>query len=215
MKRVLAIALILLLALTACSGEKNPLLGTWETKVDVMPQITRRLAQESPVLAQKLPQEPFWVTIALSFYADGSYQASVDKNSVLESYHAFVAVLEEEIWEYLQQLYAQENPGGRVEDFLDSLGITREALFEEVIGTFFVTELLMELDVNHEGEYILEDNRLYLSRLGEIRQKEYFHRFALEGGEDNPQLVLLPGQYRTQDQQSDYKEALPISFDRK
>ncbi len=213
MKKLLSLLLALsLLILSGCAYKPDPLLGTWYVQVDVQPQIHQRLTEEFPELAASIPQEPFPVTLEVTFLADGTYQAKVDETSVESPYEQYMAVLEDEIWKYLEDLYRQENPGGSVEGYLQSLGITREALFEEIIGTFFLQELLIELNVNHEGEYTQEDGKLYLSRLGKL---EYYHKFEVKGKDSSQKLTLEPGSYQKQSQADYYDTVLPITFQRK
>ncbi len=208
MKRFFAWLLaILLFTLSGCTSEMDALMGTWHAQVDIQNVMAQRLERESPELAPMVEPGEFPVTVVLSFYADGTYQASIDPDSVQAACTGYTARVEEGLWQYLLQLHAQQGLDTTLEQYLQSLGITREALMHEVIGQSLADEVLLELGLREEGFFTLEKGKLFLMAELEAQPSD-FHRYQVEG----EALTLSPGEYEKQSQQKYFEEHLPLLF---
>ncbi len=210
MKRLVALILTLaLLTLTGCTSQMDQILGTWYAQVDIQQRMEQRLQRESPELAPLIAPGEFQVTVVLSFFADGTYQASIDPASVQAACQGYTARVEEGLWQYLQQLHAQQGLDVTLEAWLESLGITRQELMEEVIGTSLAQEVLLELGLREEGWFTLERGKLFFLEQAEQEPEDYHSiRFA----EDT--LTLSPGVYQKYSLRRYYEAHLPIIFHR-
>lgn len=210
MKRIFTWLLILAaLVLTGCRAEADALMGSWYAQVDVQQVLDRRLERESPEFASQVAPGAFPVTVVLSFYADGTYQAGIDPESVDAACRDYTARVEAGLWQYLQQLHALQGLDMTLEQYLQSLGITREELMEEVIGESLAQELLLELGVREEGWFALKKGRLFLMEQPEQEPSDY-HSVQVEG----QTLTLRPGKYEKQSSGAYYEAHLPMRFHR-
>lgn len=200
--------LALLLLLAGCQSEMDRLLGDWYFQTDISPMLAQRLEEESPELADDLTLPQMMVTVRLSFYADGTYQAEVEGDSVRQACREIRPMLEQGIWDYMQGIHDQKDTGMTLEDYLHGVGITREQIMEEVIGDTLADELILEMRVQEEGRFSVEKGKLAFSG-GLDREPEEVYRYQLT----EESLTLEPDE-NTQPP-SEYASALPAEFQRK
>lgn len=213
MKRFLIVFLAaVLLVLPGCHNEMDDLLGTWNSELDIKDVLFTRLERECPGISNAIAIDKLPVTVELAFYADGTYQVQLDQQSVYDACKAAYSALEQGIWDYWLNLYARQAPGGDLEAYLQSLGVTRQELMREVIGDTLAQELILEIALSQEGSFAVEKGKLRFSAsLEETPDKESYHTYKVKG----KTLTIQPGQYASSRDESYYMEKLPLTFRKK
>lgn len=198
-----------LLLLPGCHSEMDALLGTWRVELDMKDVLLQRLEEECPGIRDTMAIESLPVTLELTFYADSTYQAQVNQESVQSACESVIPDLEQGIWEYWSGLYNAQNPGGDLESYLQTLGVTRRELMEEVMGESLADELLIQMNLREEGRFSVEDGKLrFSSALGAEPEKESYHTCQVKG----KTLTIKPGEYATQADEAFYSKKLPLVF---
>ncbi len=201
-----------LLVLPGCRSEMDDLLGAWQAQLDISQVLAQYLEEQCPGIVDTMALDALPVTLELSFYADGTYQAQLDQESVHAAVQAARASLEQGIWDYWVSLYRQKHPGGDLDAYLQGLGVTRQELLDEVIGQSLSQELILRLDIFEEGQFSIEDGKLRFSpSLAAEPEKESWHTCLVKGNA----LTINPGEYENEKDASFYGKALPLSFQKK
>ncbi len=210
MKKLWIVILALaLLVLPGCHSEMDDLLGTWQTELNIREVLAERLEAECPGIGDTVFIEALPVTLELTFYADGTYQAQLDPQSVHTAGQAIRPALEQGIWDYWVSRYRQKNPGGDLEAYLETLQVTRQELLDEVMGEYLSQELILQLDIFEEGQFSIEDGKLRFSQnLSDGPEKESWHSCHIKGNA----LTINPGEYENQRDASFYGKALPLTL---
>lgn len=210
MKRILiGFLAVVLLILPGCSNEMDDLLGVWHAELDIKHVLFSRLEEECPGLSNVVAIEEFPVTVELAFYADGTYQVQLDQQSVSNACDAATPAIEQGIWDYWRNLYAAQAPGGDLEVYLQSLGVTREELMREVMGDTLAQELIIQIGLSQEGSFTVEKGKLRFSdSLEELPAEESYHTYQVKG----KTLTIRPGEYAASREDSYYNEKLPLNF---
>lgn len=212
MKRFLiAILALAVLLLPGCHNEMDALMGTWQVKLDAKDMLMQRLEQECPGIGDSVHIGSLPVTLELTFYADSTYQAQVDGESVKTACEGVIPALEQGIWEYWRGLYEAQNPGGDLEGYLQSLGVSRRELIAEVIGDTLAEELILQMDIREEGRFSAEGGKLrFFASPGAEPDEESYHTYRVSG----KTLTLQPGKYAKESDRARYEKALPLVFEK-
>lgn len=199
----------ILLIFPGCHKEIDDVLGQWRAELDIKTVLFQRLEKECPGISNVMAIEKLPVTLVLTFYADGTYQAQLDQQSVFDACQEAMPALEQGIWDHWRNLYARQAPGGDLETYLQSLGVTRQELMEEVLGDTLAQELILEIGLSQEGNFTVEKGKLRFSRsLEEAPEEESFHTYRVKG----KTLTISPGEYSFSQDESYYAEKFPLSF---
>lgn len=210
MKRFLfGLLAAVLLILPGCSNEMDDLLGQWNAQIDVKDVLLSRLEKECPGLSNVIAMEELPATVKLEFYADGTYQVQLDQQSVQAACQEAMPVLEQGIWDYWRNLYAQKAPGGDLQAYLQSLGVTRQELMEEVLGDTLAQELIIEIGLSQEGNFSVEKGKIRFSQsLEDEPAEESYHTYKING----KTLTIYPGKYESSRDEEYFKKTLPLQF---
>lgn len=210
MKRFLfGILALVLLVLPGCHNEMDDVLGEWRAELDIKDVLLARLEKECPGISNVIAIERLPVTVKLAFYADGTYQAQLDQQSVQDACQEAFPALEQGIWDHWRNLYAAQAPGGDLEAYLQSLGVTRQELMAEVLGDTLTQELILQIGLSREGCFTVEKGKLRFSEsLEDTPDEESYHLYKVKG----KTLTIRPGQYASSRDESYYAEKLPLTF---
>lgn len=200
-----------MLLLPGCRSELDALLGTWCVELDIQDVLMQRLEEECPGICDTIAIDSMPVMVELTFYADSTYQAQVNQESVYSACEGVMPALEQGIWEYWCALYSAQNISGDLEGYLQALGVTRRELMEEVMGDTLAQELILELDIREEGRFSIEDGKLrFTSSLDTEPEKESCHFYQIQG----KTLTIKPGEYARQTDAEYYGKVLPLVFEK-
>ncbi len=213
MKKLWFILLALaLFVLPGCHNEMDDLMGSWQVELDRKDLLLQRLEQECPGIDECMALEALTVTVELTFYADGTYQAQVDQQSVRNACDALRPSLEQGIWDYWCALYRQKNPEDSLETYVQSLGVTRQELMDEVLGDTLPQELILQMDMREEGRFSVKDGKLRFSASADVEpDKQSWHRYQVKG----KKLTIKPGEYPGEQETAWYQEVLPLVLQKK
>ena len=207
-KRILALALALLmiLALSACGGKKNELLGTWTAEADMAPIMVREVDDNVDLGDQGIDIKSYGdylgtlpLRITLELHKDGTYAQRVEESSVedmkakvtsatIAYYHdifrlAIVAGLREAgIDADLSSDEAIEGIlGMSMDEALEStLGSDMESYVQSVMGSTWDD---LADNLKEEGKYKVEDGKLFLSAGLEYDvDPNVYHPYTLQDG---------------------------------
>lgn len=153
MKKLFAILLTLamLLGLAACGtsggngGGEVTIVGTWEGTMDMTAAMAAATQMEF--------DEPLEMGMIFTFNEDGTYSATVDKDSLKDMMDALVDVMIELI------VSMSGNPDMDLEAELAKEGMTMEDFKEQLMGEMNIEDMLGETD--ETGYYKYEDGKFY------------------------------------------------------
>ena len=209
-KRVLiGLLVVVLLVFPGCHKEIDDVLGEWRAELDIKAVLFDRLERECPGISNVMAIEKLPAIVVLTFYADGTYQAQLDQQSVFDACQEVMPALEQGIWDHWRNLYVAQAPGGDLEAYLQSLSVTRQELMEEVLGDTLAQELILEIGLSREGNFTVEKGKLRFSQsLEDAIEEENYHTYRIKG----KILTVSPGEYSSSRAESYYAEKLPLSF---
>ena len=231
-KRILALAMaiLMILALNACGGKKNELLGTWTAEVDMAPIMVKEVDDnvdlgdqgiEISSYGEYLGTLPLRITLELN--KDGTYTQRVEESSVedmktkvtsatIAYYHdifrlAIVAGLKEAgVDADLSSDEAIESVlGMSMDEALEStLGSDMESYVESVMGSTWDD---LADNLQEEGKYKVADGKLFLSAgLDYNVDPNVYHPYTLQDG------VLTLENIVGGDQDDTVNALYPLSF---
>lgn len=159
---LLSIVLMLSVVLCACSTqtEKDKLVGTWKTTVNMADAFNEEMATE-PEMAEYLTLESFDIGFILVFNEDDTYSLTVDSEIMDASVEKLGQDLTDGLLRYFADVLAAQGVEMDVEDALTTMGISLEGLVEEMKAEAFSEESYSEM--NAAGKFKAEDGKLYLS----------------------------------------------------
>lgn len=231
-KRILALtmALLMIVALSACGGKKNELLGTWSAEVDMAPIMVKEVDDSVDLGDQGIETSSYGdylgtlpLRITLELHEDGTYVQRVEESSVedmkakitsatIEYYHdifrmAIVAGLKEAgIDADLSSDEAIEGVlGMSMDEAMESfLGSDIESYVQSVMGDTW--DVLAD-NLQEEGKYKVESGKLFLSAgLDYNVDPNVYHPYTLQDG------VLILESIVGGDENSTEKALYPLSF---
>lgn len=213
MKRLfICILALALLVLPGCHNEMDDLLGTWQAEIDVKHILLDRLEDQCPGITGDLALERLPVSVELTFYADGTFRAQLNTASVTAACQQATPAIEDTIWAYWENLYAQQASGASLEAYLAQLKVTRRELLDEVMGDTLAQELLLDIGLQEEGQFAVSKGKLRFSAdLAESPEEESYHTYRVSG----KSLTVNPGSYASEAADSFYHTKLPLKFTRK
>ena len=207
-KRICAftLTLLMILALSACGGKKNELLGTWNGEVDMAPILIREIDNNMNLDEQGIEVASYGeylgtlpLSITMELREDGTYLQRVEESSVelmktkvfdaTVVYYgdifrlAIVAALKE------NGVDADLSTDAAIEEYL---GMSIDEAMESVMGSSmedFVHSIFdgmwddLSDELEEEGKYKVEDGKLFLSAGKEYEvDPEVYHPYTLKDG---------------------------------
>lgn len=128
MKKLFAILLVLcmVVALAACGGSKNTVVGTWTGTADAR----QTMIEAAPELADYLKAAPFSVT--MTFNSDGTYSYTIDGTPIIPEMRTAVR-------SYLEDYIKQQ--GFTVAEFEEAAKMTMDQAVESVMEEVDLSDL--------------------------------------------------------------------------
>lgn len=144
----------LLIGTSACSAEPNPLVGTWESKIEM----TDFLNDASGDAADFFDWSSLFFTMELELKEDKTFVWQYNEESIENLLKDTRSVYEYGVSEYLDYLIEKENLNMTQEEALDILGMT----FEDMVdGMMQQAEDSMKIE-SFEGTYSIKGDELHL-----------------------------------------------------
>lgn len=151
--------------------ESVSIVGTWETTIDCGAVVEAALSSNERYTAMG---SNFFngleIESAVTFYADGTMVSKVDEVSAREFAEEFVVAL-------LKVSIESIGLNMSVEEYLESNGTSLEEVIDEMYGSDAMTKMFEELQ--QEGTYRVDGNKLYLIRKGEEFDENKYMPFTL------------------------------------
>ena len=130
----LSLMCALLLACSGCGNkEKDALLGTWQTTIDLTDMINDEMAAglDDDEMLQYLTVEKFTMDLTLVFNEDDSYSLSADEAAMSQQLDAIVDSFKGGMTKYIEDMIAAEGVDMTVDDFFAQLGMDMDTLMDQ------------------------------------------------------------------------------------
>lgn len=164
----LSLMCALLLACSGCGGskEKDALVGTWETTIDMTDMVNDELRAGMGSDAEEMMGyfniDDFSVRISLVFGGDDTYKMVVDEAAMEKSVDNVIDALRSGLEQYFEDLMAQEGIEMSVDELLQLTGI---GAMDDLMDEAFNRDDLMSSigDMNSSGAFKVKDGVMYLT----------------------------------------------------
>ena len=161
MKKLLCILLILV-TLTGCGKKAEKLLGTWEAELDMTAMIREELGSAFNDL---FTLDGLTFTARITFCDDGTYQITVDSDSVAATFDSILADMEDALIKMLENEIAVLGLDMSVEDMLALSGRGTDILLDETIAAIDLYSIIDQVveECSLRGNFEAKGGKLYLS----------------------------------------------------
>lgn len=182
MKKFAAIllCLVMVFSLTACSSEKDALVGSWEGSFDMTGIMNDAMTAGDPEMAQFVAISDFTLNYTITFGEDDTYSMSADR-TVLEA--TFARAMEEVktgLYTYVEYLLEQEGVEMSVEEFLTASNMSIDEMMAEAFSEEYINEMVDSIAM--KGTFDAKDGKLFLSESYDtVPDPEYYEYYTLEG----------------------------------
>lgn len=177
---VLCLALVFSMCLCGCSNEKKQVLGTWTTTIELADQINEGIVGSDSEAAEYLTIDSFKLILNMTFHEDDTYSMKYDEAAATAEVDRIVDLVTDGMLKYLVDALAELGMELTEEEALEMTGITREDLQAQFAGELDVESLFA--DLNMEGQFKVEDGKMYLSDGLEYGVDETMYEFySVEG----------------------------------
>ena len=188
MKKSIALFLCLVLLVSTClSGcffEKNKLLGTWTTTVDLADMVNEEMEKSDPAVAKFVKVKELNVTFNLTFHDDDTYTMKVDQEKLDEALKDMMAGMVDGLMLYLEDMLNLEQWGLDMEldQVLEMLNIDLDSLLAEAYDSLVAEDIFADLDTS--GYYYAKDGKLYTGDSYDAAKSEMgvYERYSLKDG---------------------------------
>ena len=165
MRKLLCILLILVILtglLTGCGKEAEKLVGTWEADLDMTPVICEELGSEFNDL---FTLNDLIFTTRITFCEDGTYQITVDSDSVAAAFDNILSDMEAGLIEMMEKEIAVLGLDISVEDMLALSGRGTDILIDETISAIDLDSIIDQAieECSVRGNFEVKGGKLYLS----------------------------------------------------
>ena len=177
---VLCLALVFSMCLCGCSNEKKQVLGTWTTTIELADQINEGIVGSDSEAAEYLTIDSFKLILNMTFHENDTYSMKYDEAAATAEVDRIVDLVTDGMLKYLVDALAELGMELTEEEALEMTGITREDLQAQFAGELDVESLFA--DLNMEGQFKVEDGKMYLSDGLEYGVDETMYEFySVEG----------------------------------
>ena len=165
MKKWIAVELCLLalfstFLLSGCS-EKNELIGTWSTTVDLAETINQDFDQEDGDIAEYFQIDSLQLETRYTFLEDGTYRRQATEESVQTASAQFKEALQASLEEYFADTAKENGIDASVEEILEEAGTSLEAMADEILNQSDFESYVSPYE--SEGLYEYKDGKLYIT----------------------------------------------------
>jgi len=182
MKKIIALSLCLILALSlcACGGAKEDLTGKWTTNINMAKVFNDEMAAADPTMAEYMSLDTFDLPLVLELKADGTYTMTVDPAAMEESMGKLVQAMSTGLEAYFAAVFAEQGLEMDVHEALEAMGMDLDALVEELSAELTSEEMFDSFTT--EGKYKAEKGRLYLTEsMDEVINPAIYNTYTLDG----------------------------------
>ncbi len=204
---VLVIAM--LLTLTACSSDKDALVGEWEADIDfgelLNDEMTASLGSD---MAQYFTFPDFEITLVLKFSSDDTYSMSINEDNMFETMETFKMDMQNGLIKYMEALIASEGLDMSVEELLAASGTTIEEMMAESFSDEVIEEMMDELvsGVETKGKFTAKGGKLFMTdSASDSIDETMYDEYVLKG--DTLTLV-------TSAEDGEFADLYPMAFKR-
>lgn len=166
----LSLLCAILLACSGCAGnkDKEALVGTWETTLDLTSMMNDELKAgmgNDEELMSYFTLSDFTVTLTITFRDDDTYTLAADEASMEKSVDSVIETLKNGFNKYLEDMLAEEYPDMTLDEFFEAAGTTMDAFYDETFGDALDKEVLMSStdDMESNGTFKAKDGILTLT----------------------------------------------------
>lgn len=172
------LVLVMLLALTGCSGDQEKLVGTWEAELDMASVFNESMGDAEE--AEFLAVDSFSFKMVLTFTEEDTYTMSADEDSVVAAMEGLKEDLKAGMEEYLVHVMAQEGLVMDIDEIMEMMGLSMDELIDSVVTQELIDEMVSVMVT--EGKYRAEDGKLYLSdSVDTVVDMTTYETYTLEG----------------------------------
>lgn len=172
------LVLVMLVSLTACSGDQEKMVGTWEAELEMADVFNESMGDAEE--AEFLAVDSFSFKMVLTFTEEGTYTMSADEDSVVAAMEGLKEDLKVGMEEYLVYIMAQEGLEMSIDEIMEMMGITMDELIDSVVTQELIDEMVSVMAT--EGNYRAEDGKLYLSDgVENVVDMTAYETYTLEG----------------------------------
>ncbi len=155
----------LLLICSGCgSKDKEALIGTWETTIDMTDMLNQELKAgmgNDEELMSYFNISDFKVKIILEFNDDDTYKMTADEAAMEASVDSLIDTFRDGITKYFEDMIAQEGLEMTVDEVLGQMGMTMDSFMDQM---FDKDDLMSSVDdMESSGTFEAKDSILYLT----------------------------------------------------
>lgn len=163
----LSLMCALLLACSGCGNkEKDALVGTWETTLDMTDMVNDEmkagLGSDAAEMMKYLTIDDFSIKVSLTFNSDDTYKMSVDEKALEDCVDNVINIFRDGIEKYFEELIAQQGIDMTVDEVLEAMNMgTLDDLIEEA---FDRDDLMSSVDdMESSGKFEVKGGVMYLT----------------------------------------------------
>ena len=134
MKKIIALSLCLILALSlcACGGAKEDLTGKWTTTINMAQTFNNEMVAADPTMAEYLKLDTVTIPLVLELKEDGTYVMAVDSVAMEASMTKLAEDLAAGLESYFAAILAEQGLEMDVNEALLAMGLDLDALVAEL-----------------------------------------------------------------------------------
>lgn len=212
MKKIIALLLCVLMVCGLFAGcskgatDEEKIVGSWTAKVDIAKAMNAIFEVQDPDMAETMALKDVVVTIVWEFTEDGEYSMKVDKKASADAMDDLVAQIETGMPKYLEKTL-----GMSIEEFEELSGMKIEDLIAEAFGDD-PAGMLMESFEDLEGQYKLDDGKLYISDDPDNEPgKDDYYTYEFKGDDE---MTLDVGKFEDEDKQEMEELMFPMELEK-
>lgn len=157
---------------------EGSLVGTWAGPYDLTQQLLSSISQGmDEKVMDYFSDIKFSVDMTLKLRSDGTFQMSLDRNSVERAFDRLISDVERALLKFLQDYVKENAPGMTVEEYLEANGASLEEFYEQIesrlpsldgmtleqSGTYEADERTISLEGQSTLQYRLSGNTLTIT----------------------------------------------------
>ena len=182
MKKIIALSLCLILALSlcACGGAKEDLTGKWNANINMADAFNAEIAAADPAMAEYMAVESFNLPLVLELKEDGTYTMSVDPAAMESTMTKLAEDMAAGLEAYFTAIFAEQGLEMDVNEALASMGMDLDTLVAELTAELTSEDTFAAFA--SEGKYKAEKGKLHLTEsMDEVINPAIYNTYTLEG----------------------------------
>lgn len=186
MKKIIALSLCLILALSlcACGGAKEDLTGKWTANINMAAAFNQEMAATDPMMAEYISVDTFNLPLVLELKEDGTYTMTVDIVAMEASMSTLAEDMTTGLEAYFAAVFAEQGLDMDVNEALSAMGMDLDTLVDELtteLSAAFTSEEAFGSFVS-EGKYKAEKGKLHMTEgMDEVINPAVYNTYTLDG----------------------------------